>query len=55
MPDNLTVLLDQNSALRYNVATFQSPVYLEQALAEEKVSLEIPSRWYTIGSAEAAK
>jgi hypothetical protein len=52
--DDLSVLLDHNSALMYNVTSFQSPFYLEQALAAEKVSLEIPARWYTVGLAEAA-
>ncbi|MBN3039276.1 MAG: hypothetical protein JW869_07680 [Candidatus Omnitrophica bacterium] len=53
--DNLSVLLDQNSALVYNVNNLQAPLYLEQALLEKDVSLEIPSRWYTIGLAEAAR
>lgn len=50
--DNLSVLLDQNSSLMYNVVGFQSPFYLEQSLAAKKVSVEIPSRWHTIAFAE---
>lgn len=50
---NLSVLLDQNSTLMYNVANFQSPFYLEQSLSAKKVNLEIPSRWHAIASAEA--
>jgi len=53
--DSLAVLLDQNSSLMYNVTSLQSPLYLETTLTAKKVSLEIPSRWYTIGLAEAAK
>ena len=53
--DNLSDLLDQNSTLVYNVNTLASPVYLEQQLSAQKVSLEVPGRWYTIGLAEAAK
>lgn len=51
--ENLAVLLDQNSALMYNVDNLQSPFYLEQTLSRKKVDLEIPSRWHTIGFAEA--
>jgi len=53
--DNLSVLLDQNSALMYNVTNLQFPLYLEEELAAKEVNLEVPSRWYTIGLAEAAK
>ncbi len=53
--DNLSVLLDQNTTLVYNVNNLQSPLYLERALSAKKVSVEIPSRWYTIGLAEAAR
>jgi len=54
--DSLAVLLDQNSTLVYNVNNLQSPLYLEQRLiGQKKVSLEIPSRWHTIGLAEAAR
>ena len=53
--DNLAVLLDQHSALRYNVNHLQSPLYLEQRLSAREVSVEVPSRWYTIGLAEAAR
>lgn len=51
--DNLSVLLDQNSTLVYNVVSLQSPFYLEQALAAKKVSIEMPSRWHTVAFAEA--
>jgi len=51
--DNLSVLLDQNSVLMYNVSGFQAPVYLEEELRAKKVSLEIPSSWHTIAFAEA--
>lgn len=54
--DNLAVLLDHNSTLVYNVNSLQSPLYLEQRLIGQKqVNLEVPSRWHTIGLAEAAK
>ena len=53
--DNLSVLLDRNSSLMYNVNSLQSPLYLEKALSAKKISLEIPSSWYTIGLAEAAR
>ena len=53
--DNLLVLLDQNTTLMYNVNNLQSPLYLERALSAKKVSVEIPSRWYTVGLAEAAR
>lgn len=53
--DNLSVLLDQNSTLMYNVNSLQAPCYLENALLEKDLNLEIPSRWYTIGLAEAAR
>ena len=53
--DNLLVLLDQNTTLIYNVNNLQSPLYLERALSAKKVSVEIPSRWYTVGLAEAAR
>jgi hypothetical protein len=53
--DSLVVLLDHNSALMYNVNHLQTPLYLEQRLSAEKVSVEIPSRWHTIGLAEAAR
>jgi cell division protein FtsL len=53
--DNLSLLLDQNSALRYNVNNLQSPIYLERVLSAKDVNLEVPSRWYTIGLAEAAR
>ncbi|MFC1699138.1 hypothetical protein ACFL1I_04150 [Candidatus Omnitrophota bacterium] len=53
---NLLVLLDQNSALMYNVDCLQSPLYLEQRLnGQKEVNWEIPSPWYKIGLAEAAK
>ncbi len=51
--DNLSILLDQNSTLMYNVVSFQSPFYLEQSLSAKEVSVEIPSRWHTIAFAEA--
>jgi hypothetical protein len=51
--DDLAVLLDQNSTLRYNVSSLQSPLYLEEALSAQEVNLEIPSGWYTIASAQA--
>ena len=53
--DSLSVLLDQNSTLLYNVVGFHSPVYLEQILQAKEDSWEIPSSWYTIGLAEAAR
>ncbi len=53
--DSLVVLLDRNSALMYNVNHLQRPLYLEQRLSAEQVSVEIPSRWHTIGLAEAAR
>ena len=54
--DNLAVLLDQNSTLVYNIKSLEAPLYLEQKLiGQKKVSLEIPSRWHTIGLAEAAR
>ena len=53
--DNLSVLLDQNNTLMYNVTCLQTPSYLEQTLAAEEDSWEIPSRWHTIGLAEAAR
>ena len=53
--DNLSVLLDQNSTLMYNVVSFQSPAYLEQTLEAKADKWEIPSHWYTIGLAEAAR
>ncbi len=53
--DNLSVLLDQNSTLMYNVVSCQSPSLLVQALETQVDNWEIPSRWYTIGSAEAAR
>ncbi len=53
--DNLSVLLDKNSTLLYNVVSFQSPAYLEQTLQVKEDSWEIPSRWHTIGLAEAAR
>ena len=53
--DDLLVLLDRNSALMYNVTSLQSPLYLETTLTANKVSLEIPARWYTIGLVEAAR
>ncbi len=53
--DNLLVLLDQNTTLMYNRDNLQSPLYLERALSAKKVSVEIPSRWYTVGLAEAAR
>ena len=53
--DNLLVLLDQSTTLMYYVNNLQSPLYLERALSAKKVSVEIPSRWYTIGLAEAAR
>jgi len=40
--DNLSVLLDQNSTLMYNVV-----------LEAEDVSVEIPSYWHTVAFAEA--
>lgn len=53
---NLLVLLDRNSTLMYNVNTMQSPLYLEQKLnGARQESWEIPSRWYAISLAEAAK
>lgn len=53
---DLLLLLDRNSTLMYNVDTMQSPLYLEQKLnGQKQVSWEIPSRWYTISLAEAAK
>lgn len=54
--DNLLVLLDQNSTLMYNINHLQSPLYLEQTLiGRRETSWEVPSRWYTVGLAEAAK
>ncbi|MBL7084858.1 MAG: hypothetical protein ISS43_01975 [Candidatus Omnitrophica bacterium] len=53
--DNLSVLLDRNSTLMYNVVSFQSPFYLEQRLQAKNDSWEVPSRWHTIGLAEAAR
>lgn len=53
--DSLVVLLDRNSALMYNVSGLQSPLYLETVLMANKISLEVPARWHTIGLAEAAK
>ncbi|MCQ9207865.1 MAG: hypothetical protein NG712_00555 [Omnitrophica bacterium] len=53
--DNLSVLLDQNSILMYNLVSFQSPFYLEKMLAAKKVTFEIPSSWHTIASAEASE
>lgn len=53
--DNLAVLLDQNSALMYNVNNLQSPLYLQRTLLAEKINLEVPAQWYIIGLAEAAK
>lgn len=53
--DNLSLLLDQNSALRYNVDSLQSSFYLERAFVEKEANLEVPSRWYTIGLAEASR
>ena len=54
--DNLLVLLDQNSTLMYNVNHLQSPLYLEQQLIGQKeTNWEIPSRWYVVGLAEAAR
>ena len=53
---DLLVLLDQNSTLIYNVTSLQSPLYLEKRLiGREEVSWEVPSRWHTIGLAEAAR
>ena len=53
---DLLVLLDQNSTLMYNVTSLQSPLYLEKRLIGRKeVSWEVPSRWHTIGLAEAAR
>ncbi len=52
---NLAVLLDQNSTLLYNIVNLQTPFYLEKSLEADNDSWEIPSRWYTIGLAEAAK
>ncbi|MBN2097232.1 MAG: hypothetical protein JW714_02005 [Candidatus Omnitrophica bacterium] len=53
--DSLLVLLDQNSALMYNVNSLQSPVYLDEVLSARSLNLEVPSRWQTIGLAEAAR
>ena len=53
--DDLLVLLDQNSTLLYNINDLQSPLYTERTLSTKNVSWEIPSRWYAIGSAEAAR
>jgi hypothetical protein len=53
--DNLLVLLDQNSTLKYNVDSLQSPSYLEQKLSEKEAKWEIPAHFYTIGLAEAAR
>lgn len=53
--NNLSVLLDQNCMLMYNVTSLQSPSYLEKTLEAKEDSWEVPSRWYTIGLAEAAK
>lgn len=53
--DNLSVLLDQNSILMYNVDSLQFPFYLEQILEARDDSWEIPAHWYTIGLAEAAR
>ena len=53
--DNLTVLLDQNSTLMYNVSHLQSYFNFEQALIREEGGWEIPASWYTIGLAEAAR
>jgi cell division protein FtsL len=53
--DSLLVLLDQNSALKYNVNSLQSPSYLEQKLSEKEANWEIPAHFYTIGLAEAAR
>ncbi len=39
----------------YNVNSLQSPLYLEETLLEKDVDLEVPSHWYTIGLAEAAR
>ena len=52
---DLSVLLDRHSILMYNVNNLQSPLYLEEALSAKEVNLEVPSRWYTIGWAEAAR
>lgn len=53
---DLLVLLDQNSTLMYNVNNLQSPLYLEKRLiSREEVGWEVPSRWHTIGLAEAAR
>lgn len=51
--DSLSVLLDQNTSLMYNVTNLQSPLYLEQSLSANNVNIEIPSRWHTIAFAEA--
>jgi len=53
---DLLVLLDQNSTLMYNVTSLQSPLYLEKRLIGRKEGRwEVPSRWHTIGLAEAAR
>lgn len=54
--DDLSVLLDRNSSLMYNVNSLQSPLYVQQRLVgQEELEWEIPSHWHTIGLAEAAK
>lgn len=53
--NNLSDLLDQNSILLYNVASFETPFYLEQTLAAKKINLEIPSSWHTIAFAQSGE
>ncbi|MFH0732211.1 MAG: hypothetical protein V2A72_04750 [Candidatus Omnitrophota bacterium] len=49
----LCLLIDRNEALRYNVASLESPVSLGQKLARNKIELAAQQNWSNIKLARA--
>ena len=44
----LSLLIDQNESLRYNVASLKSPGNLKQRLVSNSINLDTPQNWYSI-------
>lgn len=49
----LSLLIDENERLRYNVASLESPVNLMRRLADNNIELDTPQNWHNIRLAKA--
>lgn len=45
---DLSLLIDDNERLRYNVASLRTPLSLKQTLANNNINLDTPQDWHKI-------